>query len=787
MLSDNRSVTNAPNETPTQKKGRFFRRSLIMVIIIASLPGLFIGIGIYFVGSEQIANETNRLHQQQVEQAQKSIDDQLYGLETSLSHWAFDPQFDDKLKKLDFVYGYSQVQDIFKTLLVMKQLNPLIDKVTLYLRDPYPLLFTEEGYHPLASELQPKFDALIKQPYQAMWSNFTGDEAEQTAEGQASMSTLSLIHKIPGGSPRPFGVFLVTVNAAKLKEAVTILTPHNEGTSFLIQGSGQWIAPFGQEGAGHELDEALRKHVLEDGGNQEHFMFSWGKEKYSVSSVTLNRLGTDWIYVSATPLTALTGPVVFISRAIIGFSCFGILLAVVLSWFASRRLYKPVERLVQLLGGRNDSSRLEAGDEFEMIETVWNRVTRESQTLQTRLESQLPQVRQGFLLQLSQGYLYYLSEADLQEQMANLGWDVARPSFYRDLYAAARLCQPGGTLLRRRRGAGDVRRGQHRSGAGVRRLRAGGCDQLPEPDDRPLDRHARLGAAGADRERIHALLQDMTDRLNLLLHLRVAVGLGQPVAQIKEIPAMMEETRQVLRFRDLQEHNQILDLGEWVTEGEKSSEYPFHLEKEVLHGLRMGQEDETTAALSRFLHELRMNAGKELWVQQGMLHLLASVQRAIMQMGTSLSGLYEGVNLYDQLCQIKEPEEIEKWFLARVIYPFLRETRRKQDIYLQQAVDRIVTVIHEKYMEELSLESIAEAEHLSSYALSRMFKQHVGINFIDYLTEIRLEKAKELLCSTDLKLNEVAERVGYQHSYFSRIFKKNVGMTPSKYRDNAKE
>ncbi|MFE5319227.1 helix-turn-helix domain-containing protein [Paenibacillus sp. NPDC056579] len=596
-----------------------------------------------------------------------------------------------------------------------------------------------------------------------------------------------MIHKIPGGSPRPFGVFLVTVNAAKLKEAVTILTPHNEGTSFLIQGSGQWIAPFGQGGAGHELDEALRKHVLQDGGNQEHFMFSWGKEKYSVSSVTLNRLGTDWIYVSATPLTALTGPLVFISRVIIGFSCFGILLAVVLSWFASRRLYQPVERLVQLLGGRNDSAHLEAGDEFEMIETVWNRVTRESQTLQTRLESQLPQVRQGFLMQLSQGYLYYLSEADLQEQMANLGWEVRDHQFTMIFMQLL-----GFSSLEGRFSEGDEVLVTFAAANIVQELASGAFEQADSINFQNLTIGLLIGTPASEppertRERIHALLQDMTYRLNLLLHLRVAIGLGQPVAQIKEIPAMMEETRQVLRFRDLQEHNQILDLGEWVSESEKSSEYPFHLEKEVLHGIRMGQEEETTAALSRFLHELRMNAGKELWVQQGMLHLLASVLRAIMQMGTSLYSLYEGVNLYDQLCQIKEPEEIEKWFLARVIHPFLRETRRKQDIYLQQAVDRIVTVIHEKYMEELSLESIAEAEHMSSYVLSRMFKQLVGINFIDYLTEIRLAKAKELLRSTDMKLNEVAERVGYQHSYFSRIFKKNVGMTPSKYRDNAKE
>jgi AraC-like DNA-binding protein len=671
----------------------------------------------------------------------------------------------------------------------MKVLNPMIKQVQLYVEEPYPLLFTEEGFHRVPEGQYEQYHSLISRQNQAVWK--VSDTAQGGADSTetAYTSALSLIHKIPGGSPRPFGMFLVSVNQEKLREIVTILTPRNEGTSFLIQGDGQWIAPFGQNDEISELNGALRARVLEKHSAEEHFIFEWQEETYSVSIGTLNRLGAEWIYVSATPLKALTEPVVFISRIIVGFSCFGLLLAVVLSWFASKRLYKPVARLVKLLGGKSapENARLDSEDEFEMIESVWNHVTRESQTLQSKLESQLPQVREGFLLQLAQGYLYYLSESDLHERMANLGWEVKGNRFH-----VVFIQLLGFSDLQGRFSEGDEVLVTFAAANIVQELAEGAFEQADVINFHDLTVALLLGYHAAEpleqwRERIYRLLHEITNRLNLLLHMRVAIGLGRPVTQIKEIPAMLEETRQALRFRDLQEDNQILDLREWVTDDEKTSEFPFHLEKEVIHGLRMGLEEETVAAVQRFLYELRVHAGKELWVQQGMLHLLGSVQHSIMQMGTNLNALYDGVNLYGQLCQLKEPEEIEKWFLSRVIVPFMQEIKRKQDVFLQQAVDRVVKRIHEGYMEELSLDSIAEAERLSSYALSRMFKQAMGLNFIDYLTEVRLEKAKELLRNTDWKLNDVAERVGYQHSYFSRIFKKHVGVTPSRYRENCKD
>ena len=74
--------------------------------------------------------------------------------------------------------------------------------------------------------------------------------------------------------------------------------------------------------------------------------------------------------------------------------------------------------------------------------------------------------------------------------------------------------------------------------------------------------------------------------------------------------------------------------------------------------------------------------------------------------------------------------------------------------------------------------------NISPYYFSKLFKEETGGNFIDYVTAIRMEKAKELLSSTDKSMKEICSAVGYQDpNYFSRSFKKNVGVTPTEYKE----
>lgn len=98
-------------------------------------------------------------------------------------------------------------------------------------------------------------------------------------------------------------------------------------------------------------------------------------------------------------------------------------------------------------------------------------------------------------------------------------------------------------------------------------------------------------------------------------------------------------------------------------------------------------------------------------------------------------------------------------------------------------IDQIKIFLKENFMKELTLERTAREVGLSQYYFSRMFKQETGDAFIDYVTKIRIEKAKQLVRNPERSLKEICFEVGYHDpAYFSRVFKKIVGCTPSEYR-----
>jgi two-component system response regulator YesN len=110
----------------------------------------------------------------------------------------------------------------------------------------------------------------------------------------------------------------------------------------------------------------------------------------------------------------------------------------------------------------------------------------------------------------------------------------------------------------------------------------------------------------------------------------------------------------------------------------------------------------------------------------------------------------------------------------------IREEREQQT---WNVVDRAAVYIVERYQEELSLEEVAEHVHLNPHYFSKVFKQQTGETFIDYVTRLRIDKAKALILDGQFSLKEVCYMVGYKDpNYFSRVFKKVTGVTPTEYR-----
>lgn len=96
--------------------------------------------------------------------------------------------------------------------------------------------------------------------------------------------------------------------------------------------------------------------------------------------------------------------------------------------------------------------------------------------------------------------------------------------------------------------------------------------------------------------------------------------------------------------------------------------------------------------------------------------------------------------------------------------------------------------LDKNFHHEITLEQVAETACMSKYHFSRMFKNRIGISWSKYLRRLRIEKAKQLLAESDLSVTQVCEEVGYNDlTHFTRIFKRNVDVTPRVYRKEVRD
>lgn len=136
--------------------------------------------------------------------------------------------------------------------------------------------------------------------------------------------------------------------------------------------------------------------------------------------------------------------------------------------------------------------------------------------------------------------------------------------------------------------------------------------------------------------------------------------------------------------------------------------------------------------------------------------------------------------------RIKESSNIDELNLVvkEAFDAFGKEGMERYDY--STPVRNAIAYMNEKYALSITLSEVAEHVELSAEYLSRIFKEETGVKFVVYLNNLRLKNALRLLENTNLKVYEVAERVGYSNlSYFSTVFKKNFGQNPFDYKNNS--
>ncbi|MGI9860523.1 response regulator [Moorella naiadis] len=297
----------------------------------------------------------------------------------------------------------------------------------------------------------------------------------------------------------------------------------------------------------------------------------------------------------------------------------------------------------------------------------------------------------------------------------------------------------------------------------------------------PLD-HLPGGEAG--RRAVVDLGEAICRQVRRDTRATVTVGIGRPVARVTELAGSYAEAVAAAEFRLLYGGDQIIHADDVIARSVTSQFLPASQEQELTQAIRMGVSQAAYDQVNKILMQLFLEQEKRPAIlKMKLLELSALAARAALEGGAdaeavsslALAGSDEFLTL-DNLAEMRE--RILKRLLALVGQ--VAEIREQRNSSL---IERAGKYIEANFSQDLTLEEVAQQVYLSPCYFSRLFKQFKGLNFIDYLTRVRLKAAKELLLSTNLPVAEIAARVGYHDArYFGQVFKKQEGYTPSVFR-----
>lgn len=266
------------------------------------------------------------------------------------------------------------------------------------------------------------------------------------------------------------------------------------------------------------------------------------------------------------------------------------------------------------------------------------------------------------------------------------------------------------------------------------------------------------------------------------MNLSVSAGISCPGKGAEDFHARFEEAGEWLRLRCLKGKAKICypwEKGVVSFEGVRQTGKTY---ERLLRGLMVGDELEVWSEKKQLLGELYRMELKD--AKEMCLHLVCGMAWKLSENHDDISALFaEEVNYYEKIGRLDEMRSLELWlnnyFRWIMDYNAHHSDRRQADMMI-----RAKRFIMDNYANpELTLGRVADFIGLNEKYFSSRFTKEEGMTFINYLTGVRIRKARELMETTDLKIYEISQSVGYNSvEHFTRVFKKLCGVSPGGYR-----
>lgn len=757
----------------------YLRRLLLFSLVLGALPVITIGLISYYISSKDIEEKVRESNMQILLQTQMRVEQVLKTLELSAFQFVNSPIINTTANMQLSIDNFDEIKDLVKGLEHLQTLSGISEASLIHFQRNWYLDYRK--FRTFNEDPQKeRFLAYAKQPNSLFWVAGPAASTDITAEGESTKSRgiVSMVLKIPAVplTTTPRQMLVVDIRAAQIQNLLTVSDKLHR--NYILDRSGHDLLSDADQAAYKDINALITQKVKE--GEQTEGFFTTGHMGSQLGVTFRASPYNSWTYVSITSMKDLTKQSRKIALITLIICIVIFLLVALIAFYGSRRMYSPIRKLFEFTKGMDGTGGGDKpGDEFIFIEERLRALSTTGKELEYQLRGQYAQLREYFVLKIMNGQI---QDKDYAERAGMYGLPT-------DWHKLAILTLQIDTLQ-------DTRYRDHDKELLLFAINNMVSELLPESTrlNPILIEQSQVTLLTLDEQnetelkvRLHETAEKIKTKVDEYLQLKVSVGISKPYERISGTLHAYVESLQALKSR-LNLGNDIIVHYEDI-EGRKEDGAANHyhlklLEDQIVSSLKMADLARAQQIFDDYVGSIVERGVGYSEYSTIMMQLISKVYQIVQERGKSVSKELGEESDIEHFMKRNTITDIKKWFTVHLFEPIVRFLNEQAETQYLDIANQMVKIIHERYEEELSLESCASQLNFHPVYLSRVFKKEIGINFSEYLVEYRMNMAKTWLENTNMKISDIAEKLQYTNtSAFIRTFRKIVGMTPGQYRD----
>ncbi|RHP31707.1 helix-turn-helix domain-containing protein [Lachnotalea sp. AF33-28] len=771
------------NHLKRYTKKKFEKRILVYLMLISTIPVLVLGITSYFSSVRHATEQMDASNDSALLQTMQGVDSVLDNIKQYYGTVADSAELRPLMESRTAGAGYAALQSFME---VMASKIDFIHYISGYslVNIKSGWIYGNQGiYHVDEVENREELKHLLssKKEMPTFWLNHTYEEWSSPSP-YVDLSYLSLIFRLPLISEEKYSMLIINMDRGAVEKLFQ--GSGSMGNMLVLDSNGELLYAENRE-IGQAAQEQLTtgyERTQTEKGSVFRDLFQYDGHTYHMSAVISSN--SEWTYVSYYDERLTQTGANEILLTAIGISVAMLLAVFLFSLLGTYQIYKPVKTTFENIHDLflPQDTEEEHGDEFGYIERGINHLYAHNQELSVMVQMQQEQLTELFTLRLMRGQM---TQETLQSNLELL--HITPRKFMSVILLAV----------------SSHREGRRLSDAELDALYLAIAKGVPEKMSEllivaPVNYlHALVFLTGDDdeqrlEEKQEEVYRVMNQYVRQTFESPIKAGISRPFRNLLDFRKAYNESVEALKVErqshvswDLSDTEERLTYySDVAPEDKESNTYNIVIQNQMKDAVDKCDEAQAFQVVDQFLAEIRGN-GVRLNEQYYFLHrFLVAVLNVASDAGLNINSLYpeSASNLFRQLDSQFSWDDIAAFYKDTLIRPMIARLKDLRKNSRSMILEKIEQLVKERDG-DITLTECADQINCHANYIWRILKDTRQQTFSDFVAEVRMAKAKELLKREELAVGDIADMLKFTNPQnFIRYFKKYANMTPGQYR-----